>query len=181
MICSFDRSSNIVHWRRLYPFPVRDQAGSKRLCWLGSSSAICSIALIGKKKSSPPILNPTAQMWLVQPGEGRRRFENGIQSLRRGRTNSSDISVPQSSLESIDAVGGQIEAARVLFFCDSNILTILGKDWSGLPRMFRWLTSPPSNRAGTCPIRWTKRGVNLYSRMWKKCPINHVYDAGKQR
>lgn len=66
-------------------------------------------------------------MWLVQPGEAVRHFdEDRLPSLGRTHTDASLSSMSTQLSETIDAVGGTIEAARIVFFCKPNIYTILG-------------------------------------------------------
>ncbi|MCJ1399378.1 hypothetical protein MMC11_002580 [Xylographa trunciseda] len=90
---------------------------------------IQSICLCSKKSSQCKIfLKATAQMWLVAPGEGIRRFDQSLRSLHRPRTNSSESSTPIQLPEHVDAIGGYVEVARIVLFCDFSIYFVLVTD-----------------------------------------------------
>lgn len=63
--------------------------------------------------------NVSAQMWRVQPGGGGRRFDQKYPP---------NALTSQQSSESIDAVGGYVDAAGILYFCKPDIYAILITD-----------------------------------------------------
>lgn len=80
------------------------------------------------QSSSITLENPTAQMWLVEAGKAVRRLDEGLPNLQRIRTNASISSTSSApgQLEAVDAIGGTIEAARIVFFREPEIFTISG-------------------------------------------------------